>query len=93
MKQVLKNMKAKLIAFWWFLTRKNFYLLSYNGRQGKTLESYNVIIPEFIVWLQKKHGYITNAEIIQNLKEIASVCDDTLARQKIFDLIETIKEK
>ena len=48
MKQKLSNIKNKLIALWWFLTRKNYYLLSYNGRQSKFLESGNIVIPEFI---------------------------------------------
>ena len=39
MKQKLSNIKNKLITLWWFLTRKNCYLLSYNGRQSKFLES------------------------------------------------------
>lgn len=93
MKEILKNIKFKLVALWWFLTRKNYYLLSYNGKVGKTLESYNVIIPEFIFWLQKKHGYITNHEIIMELKVIASASDDKLVRQMIIDLIKKIKEK
>ena len=45
MKQKLSNIKNKLVALWWFLTRKNYYLLSYNGRKGKFLESGNVVIP------------------------------------------------
>lgn len=48
MKEKLLNIKNKLIALWWFLTRKNFYLLSYNGRESDFLESGNVVIPEFI---------------------------------------------
>ena len=92
MKRILKYMKWKLVALWWLLTRKNFYLLSYNSRQGETLESYNVILPEFVFCLQKNHGYKTYAEIIQDLKEIASLCDDILARRMIIDLIETLKK-
>lgn len=34
MKQKLLNIKHKLSALWWFLTRKNYYLLSYNGRES-----------------------------------------------------------
>lgn len=45
MKQKLLNIKCKLVALWWILTRKNHYLLSYNGRKSRYLESYNVVIP------------------------------------------------
>lgn len=68
MKQKLNNIKLKFIALWWFLTHKNFYLLSYGNGTGKTLESYNVVIPEFYVWFQKKRGYMTNHDIIMVLK-------------------------
>ena len=64
MKQKLSNIKNKLVALWWFLTRKNYYLLSYNGRQSKFLESGNIIIPEFIEWIRKSHDVPTNHEII-----------------------------
>ena len=33
MKQKLSNIKNKLVALLWFLTRKNYYLLSYNGKK------------------------------------------------------------
>ena len=94
MRKVLKNIKCKLISLWWFLTRKNFYLLAYNDRKGgtKILESYNVDVPRFVAYVQRKHGYKTYAEIIQDLKGIAYVCDDTLARRMIIDLIETLKK-
>lgn len=59
MKQKLLSIKYRLVALWWFLTRKNYYLLSYNGRVGKTLESTNIVIPEFIEWVRKKHGVPT----------------------------------
>ena len=64
MKQKLLNIKYRLVALWWILTRKNYYLLSYKGRQSGYLESYNVVIPEFIEWIRKKpinrkvEGYI-----------------------------------
>ncbi len=50
MKKKLLNFKYRLIALWWFLTRRNYYLLSYNNREGESLETYNVVIPEFIEW-------------------------------------------
>lgn len=54
MKQKLLSIKYRLVALWWFLTRKSYYLLSYNGKVGKTLESTNIVIPEFIEWVRKK---------------------------------------
>lgn len=44
MKQKLLNIKNRLVALWWLLTRKNYYLLSFNGRKSGYLESYNVVI-------------------------------------------------
>lgn len=85
--------KYRLIALWWFLTRKNYYLLSYNNRYGKSLETYNVVIPEFIEWVRKKHGVPTNHEIIMELKNIGNLCrsTDILAYNEIKALIEKLK--
>lgn len=60
MKEKLLNIKNKLIALWWFLTRKNYYLLSYNGRESDFLESGNVVIPEFIEWVLEDEGPTCN---------------------------------
>ena len=94
MKQKLSNIKNKLVALWWLLTRKNYYLLSYNGRQGKFLESGNVVIPEFIEWVRKKHGVPTNHEIIMELKAICNLCrsTDILAYNDIKTLIEKLEK-
>lgn len=94
MKQKLLNIKHKLIALWWFLTRKNYYLLSYNGRESGFLESGNVVILEFIEWVRKKHGVPTNNEIIMELKNIGNLCrsTDILAYNEIKVLIEKLKK-
>ena len=92
MKQILLNIKNKLIALWWLLTRKNHYLLSYNGRESRYLESYNVVIPEFIEWVRKKHGVPTNHEIIKDLKYIRTICDDSLICDKIKALIKKLEK-
>ena len=94
MKKKLLNIKYRLIALWWFLTRKNYYLLSYNGRVGKTLESTNIVIPEFIEWVRKKHGVPTNHEIIMDLKNIGTLYKDSdvLAYNEIKALIEKLKK-
>ena len=95
MKQKLLSIKYRLVALWWFLTRKNYYLLSYNGRVGKTLESTNIVIPEFIEWVRKKHGVPTNHEIIMELKNIGNLCrsTDILAYNDIKALIEKLSVK
>ena len=85
MKQKLNNIKYKFIALWWFLTHKNFYLLSYGNRIGKTLESYNVVIPEFYTWFQKKRGYMTNHDIIETLKNLRG-----LLKYKDYDSAEDL---
>lgn len=94
MKQKLLSIKYMLVALWWFLTRKNYYLLSYNGREGKTLESTNIVIPEFIEWVRKKHGVPTNHEIIMELKNIGNICrsTDILAYNEIKVLIEKLEK-
>lgn len=93
MKQKLLSIKYRLIALWWFVTRKNYYLLSYNNREGESLETYNVVIPEFIEWVRKKHGVPTNHEIIMDLKDIGNLCrsTDVLAYNEIKALIEKLE--
>lgn len=95
MKQKLLSIKYRLVALWWFLTRKNYYLLSYNDREGKSLESYNIVIPEFIEWVRKKHRVPTNHEIIMELKNIGTLYKDSdvLAYNEIKALIEKIKKQ
>ena len=95
MKEKLLNIKYRLIALWWILTRKNYYLLSYNNREGKSLEAYNVVIPEFIEWVRKKHGMPTNHEIIMELKNIGTLYKDSdvLAYNEIKALIKKLKMK
>ena len=94
MKQKLLNIKNRLVALCWLLTRKNYYLLSYKGRKSKYLESYNVVIPEFIEWARKKHGVPTNHEIIIELKNIGNLCRrrDILAYNEIKALIEKLEK-
>lgn len=94
MKEKLLNIKNKLIALWWFLTRKNYYLLSYNGRESEFLESGNVVIPEFIEWVRKKHDVPTNHEIIMDLKNIGTLYKDSdvLAYNEIKALIEKLEK-
>ena len=94
MKQKLSNTKNKLVALWWLLTRKNYYLLCYNGRKSKYLESYNVVIPEFIEWIRKRYDVPTNHEIIIDLKAIGNLCRNTdiLAYNEIKALIEKLEK-
>lgn len=94
MKQKLLNIKYRLVALWWLLTRKNYYLLSFKGRQSGYLESYNVVIPEFIEWIRKKHDVPTNHEIIMDLKAIGNLCrsTDILSYNEIKALIEKLEK-
>ena len=94
MKQKLLSIKYRLVALWWFLTRKNYYLLSFENREGESLETYNVVIPEFIEWVRKKHGVPTNHEIIMELKNIGNLCrsTDILAYNEIKTLIEKLEK-
>ena len=94
MKQKLLNIKNRLVALWSLLTRKNYYLLSYKGRKSGYLESYNVVIPEFIEWIRKSHDVPTNHEIIIDLKAIGNLCRNTdiLAYNEIKALIEKLEK-
>ena len=94
MKQKILNIKNRLVALWWLLTRKNYYLLSYKGSKSKYLESYNVVIPEFIEWVRKKHDVPTNHEIIMDLKNIGNLCrsTDILAYNEIKALIKKLEK-
>ena len=94
MKQKILNIKNRLVALWWLLTRKNYYLLSYKGRKSKYLESYNVVIPEFIEWVRKRHDVPTNHEIIMDLKNIGNLCrsTDILAYNEIKALIDKLEK-
>ena len=76
------------------LDKKNYYLLSYDNREGESLETYNVVIPEFIEWVRKKHGVPTNHEIIMELKNIGTLYKDSdvLAYNEIKALIEKLKK-
>ena len=94
MKQKLLSIKYRLVALWWFLTKKNHYLLSFENREGESLETYNVVIPEFIEWVRKKHGVPTNHEIIMELKNIGNLCrsTDIRAYNEIKALIEKLEK-
>ena len=94
MKQKLLSIKYRLVALWWFLTKKNYYILSYENREGESLETYNVVIPEFIEWVRKKHGVPTNHEIIMELKNIGNICrsTDILAYNEIKALIDKLEK-
>ena len=94
MKQKLLNIKNRLVALWWLLTRKNYYMLSYKGRKRKYLEGYNVVIPELIEWVRKKHDVPTNHEIIMDLKAIVNLCrsTDILSYNEIKELIGKLEK-
>ena len=94
MKQKILNIKNRLVALYWLLTRKNYYLLYYKGRKSGYLESYNVVIPEFIEWIRKRYGVPTNHEIITDLKAIGNLCrsTDIIAYNEIKALIEKLEK-
>lgn len=95
MKQKLLNIKNRLVALWWLLTRNNYYLLSYKGRKSGYLESYNVVIPEFIEWIRKRYDVHTNHDIIMDLKAIGNICrsTDILAYNEVKVLIEKLEKQ
>lgn len=93
MKRKLNNIQCKATMLWWLLTRRYFYVISFAGKKGLVMETYNVILPEFCEWLKRKHGYTTHAELIQSLKNAAHLTDDTLTRKQLIDIIDKLEEE
>lgn len=94
-KQKLRNLKLKATALWWFLTRKNYYLLTYNkGCKSRSLESYNIDILSFIDQVQRWHNMLTAHDILVTLDESRKFgIEDIFVRTKINELIEKIKKQ
>lgn len=94
-KQKLRNLKLKATALWWFLTRKNYYLLTYNkGCKSRSLESYNIDILSFIDHVQRRHKMLTAHDILVTLDGIRKLgLKDILVRNEIEELIERIKKQ
>lgn len=94
-KQKLRNLKLKATALWWFLTRKNYYLLTYSkGCKSHTLESYNIDILLFIDQVQRWHNMLTAHDILVMLDESRKFgIKDIFVRTKINELIERIKKQ
>ena len=94
-KLFFRNMKFRSVALWWFLTKRNYYLLSFNSREegSISLESFNVNISEFIEWLRAKHGVMTNKDIRKELRSIYEAAgSDTLVALMCKDLIDKLKD-
>lgn len=94
-KQKLRNLKLKATALWWFLTRKNYYLLTYNkGCKSHSLESYNIDILSFIDQVQRWHNMLTAHDILVILDGIRKLgIEDILVRNEVKELIEKIKKQ
>lgn len=95
-KLFFRNLKFRSVALWWLLTRKYYYLLSFNdNREGSTsLESFNVNIPEFTEWLRAKHGAMTNMDIRKELRNIYEAAgSDTLVASMCKDLIDKLRDQ
>lgn len=94
-KQKLRNLKIKATALWWFLTRKNYYLLTFNkGCKSHTLEIYNVDIVSFIDQVQRWHNMLTAHDILVTLDESMKFgIEDIFVRNKIRELMEKIKKQ
>lgn len=95
-KQKFRNFKNKAVALWWFLTRKNYYLLTYNDRGEKTrsLESFNIDLLSFIDFVQSKHKMLTAHDILVTLDGIMKLgVEDILVRNEVKELMERIKKQ
>lgn len=94
-KQKLRNLKLKATALWWFLTRKNYYLLTYNkGCKSHSLESYNIDILSFIDQVQRWHKMLTAHDILVALDKINKLAyGDILVRNEVKELMERIKKQ
>lgn len=94
-KQKLRNLKLKATALWWFLTRKNYYLLTYNkGCKSRSLESYNIDILSFVDQVQRWHNMLTAHDILVTLDGIMKLgLEDILVRNEVKELMEKIKKQ
>lgn len=93
----IREFKYRLTALWWFMTRKHYYLLSFNPQEGtKTLETYNIDVSDFLEYVKKHHGMMTKTDLIWKLKDIATCLEkprDVLAYDMIKDLINELKQE
>ena len=90
------NLKNKAVALWWLLTREYYFLLAYNDKGDKTisLESYNVDIPSFIAYVQRRHKMLTVHDILVTLDGIMKLgIEDILVRNEVKELMEKIKKQ
>lgn len=101
MKTRLKEFKYRLTALWWFLTRRYYYMLYFNGKTGevndtRVLETYNINISDLVEYIKTHHGMMTKTDLVWKLKDIASCLAkprDILAYDMIKDLIDELKKE
>ncbi len=77
MKQEIRNIKLRLRALWWFITRDSYYLFSFNRGKDGALESYNIDVPQFLENIKQKHGYATNEEIAEGIAKLLPYLNKT----------------
>lgn len=82
----LRNIRLRLIALWWFLTRSHYYLFSTNhpGTFGRSMTSTNLVIPEMLEYIKRQHGYLDHRELIVKLQNVRRI-DDSKERMKRLD--------
>lgn len=91
-----EKFRLKLIALWYFITRKNYHLLVYKERGGETtsFESYNIDIPIFIFNLQIVHNLLTAHDILVELESIRGLSSKNKeVQEKVVDLMLKIKKQ
>lgn len=101
MKTRLREIKYRLTALWWLLTRRCYYLLSYNSKTGelndvRVLETYNIDISDLVEYIKTHHGMMTKTDLVWKLKDIASCLvkpRDVLAYDMIKELIDELKKE
>ena len=76
MNQKIRNIKYRLRALWWWLTKDSYYLFSFSQGKEGMLESYNIDIPQFLETIKIKHGYATNEEIAEDIRRLSSHLDE-----------------
>lgn len=57
MKKKIKEIKYRLVAAWWLLTRESYYLVAFTnkGKGTKTIETCNVELQGVVDFIRDRH--------------------------------------
>lgn len=93
MKNKLRNIRLRLIALWWFLTRSHYFLFATNhpGTFGRAMTSTNLSIPEMLEYIKRQHGYLDHRELIYRLQSVRLAAYPMERRAKLDKLMRELE--